>query len=50
MTTSDLGYTGTGGTLTDTDSININIAAVNNEPRSILCRSATPRMRMPRSS
>src|SRR5204862_395375 len=32
MTTSDLGNTGTGGTLTDSDSININITAVNDPP------------------
>ena len=32
MTTSDLGNTGSGGTLTDTDIININITAVNDAP------------------
>ncbi|MCK1504295.1 VCBS domain-containing protein [Bradyrhizobium sp. 18] len=41
MTTSDQGFTGTGGTLTDTDSININITAVNDGPTNTLPASYT---------
>ncbi|MGJ8619979.1 MAG: beta strand repeat-containing protein, partial [Methylophilaceae bacterium] len=41
MTTSDLGNTGSGGALTDVDSININITAVNDAPVNTLPASYT---------
>ena len=41
MLTNDGGNSGTGGTLTDTDSININITAVNDAPMNTLPASYT---------